>query len=130
MPGKLRGSILVVDDTKANIDLIDALLNSKHDVVACVHPAKAIEVFNGLDIEAVIIDYSMHPLNGYEVARSIRSLDRGKTVPIMLVSAIETDPAPGKLREAEIDSFMPLPLDLEAFGATLEQLIAAGHGVR
>ena len=48
----------------------------------------ALKTFEAKDFDAVLLDLLLPSINGYEVARKLRELPRGKNVPIIMISGV------------------------------------------
>jgi len=84
--------ILVVDDLEDNRDLIIELLEEKE--YSNLHIAeggkKAIEILESdTVIDLVLLDINMPIVSGYEVLEYIQSNDHLKTIPVVMVTAID-----------------------------------------
>src|SRR5438045_2092399 len=49
---------------------------------------EAIEIVKNTDLALILLDIQMPGMDGYQTAKAIKELERGKDVPIMMVSAI------------------------------------------
>ena len=81
-PKKLK--ILVVDDSALTRAIFKKMLEESYEIVAVASGKEGLRSFQRHKISLVILDYNMPEMNGLEVAKKIRSLD--KKVPIILDS--------------------------------------------
>ncbi len=83
-------TILVVDDRPDNIFVMEAVLkeNPEYAVMTASSGAEAIELVKQYDFALILLDVQMPGLNGYETATAIKALERGHTIPIIMVTAI------------------------------------------
>ncbi len=81
-------TFLVVDDDVGNLFAMTALLERGHAEVAVAESgAEAIARLERTpDIDIVLMDITMRVMDGYQTMRTIRSLDRFKTLPIIAVT--------------------------------------------
>ena len=88
-----RGSILVVDDTPANLKLLSDLLKRQNYVVRAARSGPvALMSARSNPPELVLLDVSMPDMDGYEVARQLKSTEDTRDIPIIFTSALnETD---------------------------------------
>jgi len=91
--------VLVVDDNAVNRRVFERMLRRWRIKPAVVETGPAaLDLFRTLDAEgdpihAVLLDVQMPQMDGYEVARRLRGLPSGRTVPIVLLSSIgQRDP--------------------------------------
>ncbi|HEX6382446.1 MAG TPA: response regulator, partial [Acidimicrobiia bacterium] len=67
------GRILVVDDTPANIKLLDAVLGSQgYTVIPAASGAEALALVDEEPPDLVLLDILMPGMDGYEVCRRLR----------------------------------------------------------
>ena len=59
-----------------------------YKVVTASSGFEAIEIVKKTDLALILLDIQMPGMDGYQTAKAIKALDRGKDVPIMMVSAI------------------------------------------
>jgi len=79
-------TILCVDDEQTALQLRQSLLESAgYKVLAAKSGRQGIKLFTSEPVHAAIVDYWMSDMNGLQVARQIRNLNR--SVPIIILSA-------------------------------------------
>ncbi len=84
-----KGRILLVDDERDLLDILQALLEAAgFDVVACTDGEEAIQAFQENPTDAIFTDLTMPRLDGLELIRRIRKIDLD--VPIVIVTAAPT----------------------------------------
>jgi CheY-like chemotaxis protein len=87
-----RAKILMVDDYPANLLVLEAVLGTKdYDLVPATTGRQALELVAQHDFAAVLLDVQMPEMDGYEIARRIKALPRGKDMPIIFVTAVYTE---------------------------------------
>ncbi|MEA1968709.1 MAG: EAL domain-containing protein [Thermodesulfobacteriota bacterium] len=85
---KDRERILIVDDTPANIDLLGAMLFSKYDISVAVNGPMAIEIAGSNEPpDLILLDIMMPEMNGYEVAKKLKSNKKTEKIPVIFVTA-------------------------------------------
>ncbi|MGM0624011.1 MAG: response regulator transcription factor, partial [Campylobacterota bacterium] len=81
-------NILCVDDAKSIRDSYKHILNSYFkEVYIVADGVEALEMFKKKSIDIVITDYMMPNMNGLELTKELRKID--KIVPIILVTAMK-----------------------------------------
>jgi CheY-like chemotaxis protein/tetratricopeptide (TPR) repeat protein len=82
-------NVLVVDDDRAMQRLLaDALTQQGFSVTVERDGAWALKAFETKDFDAVVLDLLLPEVDGYEVARRIRQLPRGRSTPIVMISGV------------------------------------------
>ena len=94
MPGATaqRPTILVVDDIPENLALMGELLRPHYQVRVANSGARALRVATtGPAPDLVLLDVMMPDMDGYEVLRQLRAHPQGRTLPVIFVTAMDTD---------------------------------------
>jgi signal transduction histidine kinase len=82
--------VLVADDTTSNLVALDAVLAPLGvDVVRATSGAGAVAMVETHPFAVAILDVMMPQMDGFETARCIRRQDRGRSLPIILLTAYE-----------------------------------------
>jgi PAS domain S-box-containing protein len=80
--------VLLVDDQPANLLALEAALDSLGvDMVRAMSGPAALAALEKQDFAAVLLDVRMPGMDGFEVAREIRSRPRSRFTPILFVTA-------------------------------------------
>lgn len=84
-------TILVVDDTVTNIDILLDLLK-EYDVVVAMSGEAALEILdNDEQIDLILLDIMMPNMDGFEVCKIIKQNKRIKDIPIIFLTAKSDD---------------------------------------
>ncbi|MBN8489601.1 MAG: two-component system response regulator [Burkholderiales bacterium] len=83
-----RATLLVVDDTPANLNLLAGLLNSEHRVKLANSGARALEIALREPPDLVLLDVMMPEVDGFEVCRRLKAEARTRDVPVIFVTAM------------------------------------------
>ena len=104
-------TVLVVDDTSANIRVLEAILEPNgYRVVAATSGPDAIAAVGEHPVDLVLLDINMPGMNGLEVCRRLRASDPDRVLPIVMVTA-GADENTGTAIEAGADDFLVRPFD-------------------
>ena len=76
-----KETILVVDDTETNIDILLGLLGD-YDVIVATDGQSALEIVGEDDIDLILLDIMMPYMDGFEVCQRVKSSN--KEIPIIL----------------------------------------------
>ncbi len=79
--------ILIVDDTPANIDVLGAILMQEYDISVAVNGPMALDILSSTPPDLILLDIMMPGMDGYEVARRIKSDERTAKIPVIFVTA-------------------------------------------
>ena len=79
-------TILIVDDTKTNIDLLLELLG-EYDLVVATDGKSALEIAAKEKIGMILLDIMMPEMDGFEVCEHLKSSPKTKDIPIIFITA-------------------------------------------
>lgn len=84
--------VLIVDDSKTNLALLDHLLSGQDcEVFQAVNGKEAVDLVREHEFALILLDIQMPEMNGYEAADAIKSMKNGRHVPIIFITAIFQD---------------------------------------
>jgi PleD family two-component response regulator len=81
--------ILIVDDVKANVDVLVQALRDDYKLSVALDGAAALRSVEKSAPDLVLLDIVMPGLDGYEVCRRLRAADATREVPVMFLSSLE-----------------------------------------
>ncbi|GAA0358238.1 two-component system response regulator [Bowmanella denitrificans] len=88
MPQTDKATILVVDDTPQNIDVLTGILRSDYRVKAALNGALALKVASAEPRpDLILLDVMMPDMDGYEVCRQLKSRIETQAIPVIFVTA-------------------------------------------
>jgi len=79
-------TILLVDDISDNLDILVELLHG-YDLVTAVDGKTALNIVKNEDVDLILLDIMMPEMDGYEVCKILKRDERYKQIPIMFLSA-------------------------------------------
>jgi adenylate cyclase len=115
--------ILVVDDTPANVRLLEAVLGPRgYDILTAGSGSEALEVMAKNPPDLVLLDVVMPGMDGYEVCRRLRATAEGAVLPVVMVTASGNEEKVRAL-EAGADDFIAKPFDHAELLARVRSLL-------
>jgi len=85
-----KKTILAVDDTPENIDIISEVLRDDYNVVVALNGEEALEIFDdGPMPDVVLLDVMMPGMDGFEVCKKIRERWSASELPVIFISALD-----------------------------------------
>jgi putative two-component system response regulator len=83
-----HATVLVVDDTPANLTLLAQVLKPHYRVQLAVSGAKALEICRRQPPDLIVLDVMMPELDGYEVCRQLKAAAATRRVPVIFLTAL------------------------------------------
>ncbi len=81
-------TVLVVDDTETNIDILVAALDSEYEVSVAMDGESALETLNNDLPDLILLDIMMPGMDGYEVCRRIKNNPKTSGIPIVFITTM------------------------------------------
>ncbi|MHB8872401.1 MAG: response regulator [Myxococcaceae bacterium] len=119
-------NVLIVDDDRAIQRLLaDALSKQGFTVTVERDGEWALKTFEKKHFDAVLLDLLLPAINGYEVARKMRSTIKGKKTPIIMISGVYKNALHQKeaVQKHGAFAFLEKPMKLQTLYATLKQAL-------
>lgn len=116
-------TVLVVDDTAANRNLMAAFLAKLgHDVVFAVDGVDALERFEQRRPDMILMDLMMPRMDGFEATRRIRAAQGEAWTPIIIMSALNADADIVAGLDAGADDYLVKPVSFAVFAAKMRTI--------
>lgn len=126
----MSARILVIEDNEENLALVDYLLRTHgYDTLLARTGADGLAAATSSRPDLILLDVRMPFMDGYEVARAIRTDRALDAVPIVAVTASAMVGDRERIARAGFDHYVQKPIDPETFIAEVERCIAAGSNV-
>lgn len=85
---KIKPGILVIDDNEVIRNLAKKLLmKNGFNVLAAAGGREAFELLKIFDPHVIMLDVEMPEMNGYEVCKTLKSVDKTKDIPVIMVTS-------------------------------------------
>jgi two-component system sensor histidine kinase/response regulator len=112
LPKSAKPTILVVDDTPDNLHLLSSLFNDEYRVRIAHNGSKALGICQSDNPpDLVLLDVMMPDMDGFEVAQKMREHPSSETIPVIFVTAMDTDDARLKGLELGAVDFVTKPIN-------------------
>jgi len=83
-----KNSVLVVDDSPENIDLLGEVLNQDYEIKVALNGEKALKIARSeKPPDIILLDIMMPGLDGYEVCRRLKSDTKTRDIPVIFVTS-------------------------------------------
>jgi len=114
-------TILIVEDTELNIDLLTQLLEDDYRLLVARDGAESLLVIENYPPDLILMDISLPVMDGYEAARQIRK--RYKTLPIIGLSSNAMKSDSEKAIEAGCNDYLTKPIDEDLLMKKLQEYL-------
>ena len=119
-----RDVVLAVDDNEQNLQLLEEYLWSwGYDVVLARDGREAVEVYPRHNPSIIVLDVNMPHMDGYEACRLIKSSPAGRTIPILMLTALTGTDDKIRALEAGADDFLNKPINRDELRTRIRSLI-------
>ena len=81
--------VLIVDDVKANVDVLVQALSADYKLSVALGGQQAMDAVRRTPPDLVLLDIVMPDIDGYEVCRRLRADEATRELPIMFLSSLE-----------------------------------------
>lgn len=106
-----RPTVLVVDDTPANLTLMMQVLNKRYRVQVAVSGSKALEVVRRRVPDLMVLDVMMPGMDGYEVCRRLKADPATRHLPVIFLTALSRPEDETAAFEAGAADFVTKPFN-------------------
>ena len=122
-------NILIVDDNKANILLLQALLEDLEyiSIFTASGASEAYEIVEDNSIDLILLDVMMPDIDGIEACQHIRKELKHMNVPIIMVTADNSDITIEKCFEAGASDYIAKPVDVVNLKVRVRSALIEAH---
>lgn len=121
----LRPLILICDDELPLRELIKAVLGERYEYVEAEDADQAEAVLDRFDPEAIVLDVMLPGRSGLEFLTELRARRRERPIPVVIVSAWQSEQDAQAALGAGADAFVGKPFDPKELASVIETLLAA-----
>ncbi len=109
---KEKPSILVVDDHKSNLELMEAVfIKEGFKVYTALGGQEAINKFQNYPIDVAVLDVMMPEIDGFELCSKLKNISGKRFFPVILLTALTDKNSKLKGLESGADDFISKPFD-------------------
>jgi phosphoserine phosphatase RsbU/P len=117
--------VLIVDDVKANVDILVEALRGDYKLSVALGGEQAIAAVHRSPPDLVLLDIVMPDVDGYEICRRLRASEATRELPIMFLSSLED--VKDKTRGFEVggNDYLTKPFEILEVKARVRSLLKA-----
>jgi len=122
--GNRKGTILVIDDEKTVLDMVEEMLSIEElQVVTATSGADALAIFRErhAEIQLVMLDYSMPDMNGLETLTELRQIQ--PDIPVVVCSGFGAEEVTAQFKGIDVAGFIQKPYRLATMIAAVRNCL-------
>ena len=123
----MNANILCIEDHPDNMLLIRRLLSAgSYNLLEAQSGVQGLDIAENQHIDLVLLDINLPDIDGYEIARRLRSNPRScvSSIPIIAVTANAMKGDAQKVLSVGCDAYMSKPIDIQDFLEKVERLVS------
>ena len=106
-----KTSVLIVDDIPINVTLIEKMLKPFHFVIEKANDGQtALDIVADNKPDLILLDLMMPGINGYDVIKQLRAKEETKQLPIIVISALNSNEDVVKGYDLGANDFLTKPI--------------------
>ena len=106
-----KTSVLIVDDIPINVTLIEKMLKPFHFVIEKANDGQtALDSVADNKPDLILLDLMMPGINGYDVIKQLRAKEETKQLPIIVISALNSNEDVVKGYDLGANDFLTKPI--------------------
>jgi CheY-like chemotaxis protein len=118
-----KKTILIVDDTEWNRELLVQLLEEDYNILQAVDGADGVRMTEENKPDLILMDLGMPVMDGWEATRMIKANDALKNIPVIAVTSHAMVGDEIEARKAGCDDYLSKPIDDEALITKIKRFI-------
>jgi phosphoserine phosphatase RsbU/P len=117
--------VLIVDDVKANVDILVHALSGEYKLSVALGGQQALDAVGRNPPDLVLLDIVMPDIDGYEICRRLRAADATRELPIMFLSSLEDVKHKARGFEVGGNDYLTKPFEVLEVKARVRSLLKA-----
>jgi putative two-component system response regulator len=118
-------TMLIVDDSETNIDILVDTLGEEYDVAVAMDGESALEAVEENSPDLILLDIMMPDIDGFEVCKRLKSNPETDNIPVVFLSALtEAEDRQKGLDFGAVD-FITKPFDSSEIQTKVKQHLLA-----
>ena len=122
-PDSTRTTVLVIEDSQDMLNFIKTILAHDYRIIQASNGKEGLEKAIQYNPELIVSDIMMPVMDGYEVCRQVKSNEKTKHIPIILLTACALDEQRAMGYEVGADAFLQKPFNSEVLKTRIHNLL-------
>lgn len=117
--------IYIVEDNRKNMELFIAVLETLPDlkIFTATKGKEGLELIKSGNPDIIILDIQLPDINGTEICKELREIERFRTTPIIAVSSLAMKGDKEMIMEAGFDNYISKPIMIKDFRVFIKNLL-------
>ena len=122
-------TILIVDDTKTNLNILIELLSEKYDVIAALDGLTALEMIKEEKIDLILLDIMMPKMDGYQVCEILKNDSQygAQDIPVIFITAVTNENGIEKAYDVGGSDYITKPFKSKELMARVNKELQVQH---
>ncbi len=126
-----KNTVLVVDDVPVNVLLVKGMLaKQKFHVISANSGQQALDIMAHERPDCILMDILMPNMNGFETTRAVRANPKTRDIPIIMLSALNSDSDIKEGMEAGANEFVTKPFVQDRLISSIQNQISLAEANR
>jgi sigma-B regulation protein RsbU (phosphoserine phosphatase) len=117
--------VLIVDDVKANVDILVQALSGEYKLSVALGGRQALDAVRRSPPDLILLDIVMPDIDGYEICRTLRAAEATRELPIMFLSSLEDVNDKARGFEVGGNDYLTKPFEILEVKARVRSLLKA-----
>ena len=117
--------VLIVDDVKANVDILVQALKGEYQLSVALGGQQALDVVQRCPPDLILLDIVMPDVDGYEICKTLRATEATRELPIMFLSSLEDVHDKARGFEVGGNDYLTKPFEVLEVKARVRSLLKA-----
>ena len=126
------GTILYIEDNRSNIELVEQILElqrSRIRLISNMNGRKAVELAIIYKPDLILLDLNLPDIQGDQVILNLRTENRTKNIPVVVISADAMPAQREKLLKSGARNYLSKPLDVNSFLEEVDKWVLGPHKI-
>lgn len=122
--------VLLVDDDKNILKLLQFILKDSYEVIGMRDPEEALRIIEHLELDCVVADIDMPVMDGFEFLSAVRTVFKEVELPVIMLSGKESSEDKVKCFQLGADDYMTKPFNPDELKARINQSIRLRQSIK
>lgn len=123
-------TVLVVEDNVPMLNYEKKALQKNYHVLTATNGLQALEILAESDVNIIISDVMMEPMNGFELCRQVKQDVNISHIPFIMLTALTLDSAKVEGMESGADLYIEKPFSVDYLSSAIQNLLRNRENIK